>query len=402
MSPTRFAHSHRAEASRAAGEVLEATIAQGPGVPGVVAGLTDREGTFFLDARGHRDLESGAAMQTDQLFSIFSTTKAITGTAALQLYEQGRLDLDAPAKQYAPEIGEIQVLEGFSEDGQPQLRPPRRDITTRHLLLHTAGFGYDFFNENYKKLTSEHGYLSPLTGTRQSLNTPLLFDPGEEWEYGSNIDWAGQVIEAIAGTSLEEYFREHIFAPLGMDTTSFLLSTLDRDRLARMHHRLEDGTLSPSDYVLPEPEVHMGGHGLYSTVSDYLAFIRCWLNDGASDSGHQILAPETVRYAEQNHLGELKIKALPGVIPDLSNDAEFFPGQPKSWALTFMYNDEPASTGRPAGSLGWAGLANLFYWIDRKTGIGGFWATQVLPFADLGSVGGYLEYETAVYSSLTE
>jgi methyl acetate hydrolase len=104
--------------------------------------------------------------------------------------------------------------------------------------------------------------------------------------------------------------------------------------------------------------------------------------------------------AVQNGLkGDMKIKGLPGVIPSLSNPAEFFPGMPKSWALTFMLNDEDAPTGRPAGALAWAGLANLYYWIDRKNGIGGFWATQILPFVDTASVVGYLELETAAYGS---
>jgi methyl acetate hydrolase len=89
------------------------------------------------------------------------------------------------------------------------------------------------------------------------------------------------------------------------------------------------------------------------------------------------------------------------VIPTLSNYAEFFPGMPKSWALTFMINDEDAPTGRPAGSLAWAGLPNLYFWIDRKNGIGGYWATQFFPFADPTSVGGYLDFETAVYDGLS-
>ena len=143
----------------------------------------------------------------------------------------------------------------------------------------------------------------------------------------------------------------------------------------------------------------MGGHGLYSTSGDYCRFIRMWLNDGAGAHG-RVLKPETIAMAEQNGLGEKKVKKLPGVVASLSNDAEFFPGLSKSWALTFMVNDEDAPTGRPAGSLGWAGLANLFYWIDRKNGVGGFWATQILPFGDPVSFGGYIDFETAVYDSL--
>ena len=147
--------------------------------------------------------------------------------------------------------------------------------------------------------------------------------------------------------------------------------------------------------------VHMGGHGLYSTTTEYMKFIRMWLNDGAAPDGSQVLKPETVAMASENHLpGDMKITMLPGVIAALSNDAEFFPGMPKSWALSFMVNEEDAPTGRPAGSLAWAGLANLFFWIDRRNGVGGFWATQILPFADPASIGGYLDLETAVYDSL--
>ncbi|QNK81588.1 beta-lactamase family protein [Nakamurella sp. PAMC28650] len=339
-------------------------------------------------------------MTTDSVMAIFSTTKAVTGTTALQLVEEGKLDLDAPAKEYAPAIGEIQVLDGFDGAGNPVLRAPKSDITTKQLLLHTAGFGYDFFNEQYNRLATDHGQPSIVASTRRALMSPLLFDPGTEWEYGSNIDWAGQVVEGITGKSLGEVMQERIFRPLGMTDSAFPLNEETRSRLATMHQREADGSLTPTEFVLPDPEVHMGGHGLHSTVPDYLRFIRMWLNRGASDSGEQILHPDTVDMAVQNQLGDLKIKMLPGVIPSLSNDAEFFPGQPKSWASTFMVNDEEAPTGRPAGSIAWAGLANLFYWIDIRNGIGGFWGTQILPFVDGPSVGGYLEFETAAYRAL--
>ena len=381
--------------------ILAGVVDGSPTVPGVVAMATDRKGSLYEGAHGQRMLGGDAAMTTDSVFAIFSTTKAVTGTAALQLMEDGKLDLDAPAKSYVPEIGTLQVLDGFDGDGKPRLRAPKRDITTRMLLLHTAGFGYDIFNEHYNRLAQQHGQPSVTTSSKASLLTPLLFDPGERWEYGSNIDWAGQVVEAVAGKRLGEAMRERIFAPLGMDDTAFSMTPAMRARLARMHQRAPDGTLTAlPDFELPQaPEVHMGGHGLYSTVGDYCRFIRMWLNDGAGEGG-RVLKPETVRLAEQNGLGKLKIGAVPGVNPSLSNDAEFFPGLSKSWALTFMVNDEAAPTGRPAGALGWAGLANLYYWIDRRNGIGGFWATQVLPFADAASFGGYMAFETAVYDSI--
>ena len=387
--------------AKAADAVLDGVISGSPRVPGVVALATNREGNIYEGAAGVRSLGNGAAMTADTICAIFSTTKAIAGTACLQLVEDGRLDLDAPAKNYVPEIGDLQVLDGFDDNGDPMLRPPKRDVTTRMLLLHTAGFGYDFFNEKYNKLAEDHGQPSVVTASKAALMTPLLFDPGDEWEYGSNIDWAGQVVEGITGKRLGEVMSERILEPLGMDSTSFDLSGEMRSRMALIHSRADDGSLAPLDFELPpDPEVHMAGHGLYSTVEDYCKFIRMWLNDGMGPGGQRIVSRETVEMAAQNGLGEMKIKGLPGVIPFLSNYAEFFPGMPKSWALTFMINDEDAPTGRPAGALAWAGLANLYYWIDRQNGVGGFWATQIFPFADPTSVVGYLDFETAIYNNL--
>jgi methyl acetate hydrolase len=340
-------------------------------------------------------------MTTDTVFAIFSTTKAITGTAALQCVEEGKLDLDAPAKAYVPDIGKLQVLEGFDENGNPNMRAPKRDITTRMLMLHTAGLGYDFFNVNYFRLAQERGQPSVVTCSKASLMTPLLFDPGDKWEYGSNIDWCGQIVERIRGKRLGEVMNERIFAPLGMEDIAFSLTSSMRSRLAVIHQRESDGSLAPlPDMQLPaDPEVHMGGHGLYASIGEYMKFIRMWLNDGAGPNG-RVLRKDTVEGAVRNGLEAYQtVVVLPGVIPTLSNDAEFFPGLKKSWSYTFMVNDEDAPTGRPAGSIGWAGLANTFYWIDRKNGFGGYWATQILPFGDPVSFGGCLEFETAAYAT---
>ncbi|SED87662.1 methyl acetate hydrolase [Pseudomonas frederiksbergensis] len=382
--------------------LLDTVTAGQQRVPGVVAAITGRDGLLYEGASGQRTLGQTDAMTTDSVFAMFSTTKAITATAVLQLVEDGRLDLDAPARDYVPMIGELKVLDGFDTDGTPRLRAPKKHITTRMLLLHTAGLGYEFFNENYNRLVQEGRQPSIISGSLAALITPLLFEPGEQWEYGSNMDWAGLVVEAITGKRLGEVMRQRIFEPLGMTDTAFSMSASMIQRRAGMHQREEDGSLTAVEgSLLPEePEVHMGGHGLFSTVKDYCLFIRAWLNDGQGDHG-RILKPETIRFAEKNGLDNLKIKALPCVIPSISHTAEFFPGMPKSWALSFMINEQDAPTGRPAGSLAWAGLANLFYWIDRKNGIGGFWATQILPFIDPVSTNGYLDFETAAYRNLT-
>lgn len=381
--------------------VLRRVVSGDPRAPGVVAMVTDRDRDVYAGVAGERRL-GGAPMTLDTVFAIFSTTKAVTGTAALQCVEEGLLDLDAPARDYAPAIGGLQVLEGFDAEGKPLLRAPKSQITTRQLLLHTAGFGYDFFNENYRRLSADHGQPSVVTASRAAIETPLLFDPGEKWEYGSNIDWVGQVVEGIRGKRLGAVLRERVFDPLGMTDIGFTRTPDMTARTASVHARLPDGALKALDFALPDPpEIDMGGHGLYATVPEYMKFIRMWLNDGAGPQG-RVLKPETVAWAVKGGLEpHQKVVMLPGVIPTLSNDAEFFPGLAKNWSYTFMVNDAPAPTGRPAGAIAWAGLANLFYWIDRQNGFGGFWATQILPFADPVSVGGYLDFEAATYRALT-
>ncbi len=388
---------------KAADAVLDGVVTGDPRVPGVVAMTTDRERNTYEGARGERRL-GGAPMTLDTVFAIFSTTKAIAGTAVLQCVEEGLLDLDAPAREYAPEIGELQVLEGFDASGAPKLRPPKREITTRMLMLHTAGFGYDFFNEKYRTMAEKHGQPSVVTGTKAALRTPLLFDPGDKWEYGTNVDWAGQVLESIRGKRLGEVLKERVFAPLGISDMAFTRTDDMKARTATIHARGADGSLTPmDDFALPDnPEVDMAGHGLYATVGEYMKFIRMWLNDGMGPNG-RVLKAETVERAVRNGLQSHQVVGmLPGVIRSLSNDAEFFPGLKKGWAFTFMVNEETAPTGRPAGAIGWAGLANLFYWIDRENGLGGFWATQILPFGDPVSFTGYLDFESASYAALRE
>jgi methyl acetate hydrolase len=381
-----------------ADRVLHDAAERENGVPGVVAMATDRRENFYEGAAGKRELGKDQEMTTDTVFAIFSCTKAVTGVTVMQLVEEGKLSLDDPAKKFVPEIAEIQVLEGFDDTGEPRVRPPNSDITVNQLMLHTAGFGYDFFNEDVLKYGEVKDVPSVITSSMASLRSVLLFDPGERWEYGTNIDWVGKVVEEARGQRLDEVMRERIFEPLGMDDTGFEISSSMRPRLATIHQRGEDGELTPlPNLVLPqEPEQDMGGHALYGTVGDYMKFVRMILNDGDGAHG-RVLKPETVEQMSQNGLGEMKIKALPGVIPSLSNDAEFFPGMPKSWGYTFMINDEQAPTGRPPGELGWAGLTNLYYWIDRKNGLGGMWATQILPFADPVSFPAYMDFETAVY-----
>ena len=368
---------------------------------GVVAGATNADGDIYLGGFGERVAGSGDEMTPDTVGWIASMTKAVTGAAAMQLVEQGRLDLDAPASDVIPRLGEVGVLDGFDDDGSPRIRPARGAITLRHLLTHTSGFVYDIWNAPMVRYQEATGTPGIIECKDACLTTPLAFDPGERWDYGIGIDWVGKMVEAVSGQRLGEYLRDHLLGPLGMDDTAFRITDAMRARLAKIHMRGEDGSLAPQmDLEIPQdPEFEMGGGGLYGTVGDYLRFIRMILNRGRAN-GERLLAPETVDAMARNQMGDLRVCALETAIPPFSNDAEFFPGMPKTWGLTFMINMEEAPTGRSAGSLGWAGLANSFFWIDPVKGVGGAYLTQVLPFVDAKSFPLYLAFEQAVYENL--
>jgi methyl acetate hydrolase len=374
--------------------ILDETVAAG--VPGVVAMVRDREGVIFASAAGVRRLGTPARMTEDTVFALFSCTKALTVTAALRLVEQGRLDLDAPARLYLPEIGEIGVFDGFEPDGAPRLRAPKRDVTARMLMLHTAGFGYDFANPILRRLIDAGRLTSHRTATRAGFRQPLVNEPGEKWEYGLSIDWLGMVIEAITAERLDAILREFVLDPLEMRETAHVPTAAMRARLASMHQREADGTLTPIDAVLRDAhEVIPGGGGMFGTVGDYMRFLGVWLADGGG-----VLKPETIAWAARDGLGGLKVRRLPALAPKVSRPVDFFPGLPKSWAYSFLVNDAPTPTGRAAGSLAWGGLGNLYYWIDRTSGVAGFWATQLFPFMDEVSLGEALRFETAVYEEM--
>ena len=366
-------------------------------VPGVVALAATDKGTLYEGAFGRRKLPDGPAMTLDTVFWIASMTKAVTSTAAMQLVEQGKLQLDRPISDILPELRAPQVLEGFDASGAPRLRPARRPITLRHLLTHTAGFSYDVWNADIGRYMKQAGVPGVITVRNDALKTPLVFDPGERWEYGINIDWAGKAVEKVSGESLEAYFREHIFAPLGMADTAFRISPSMRERLVSMHARQADGSFRPTEFEIPqEPEFFMGGGGLYSTGPDYLRFCRVFLHEGRLD-GAQILKPETVAMMSRNQMGDIKVGLLKTVQPESSNDAEFFPGTVKRWSTAFMINEEEAPTGRGAGSLAWAGLGNTYFWIDPRRRVTGVILTQLLPFADATVLDLFGQFERGVY-----
>jgi CubicO group peptidase (beta-lactamase class C family) len=382
-------------------DALLCTAVSAGDVPGVVAAVTTPSSTVYEAAFGVRTLGQTSAMDLDTVMWIASMTKPVTGSPAMQLVEQGKIGLDDPAAKIIPELGTVKVLDGWDANGQPRLREPKTAITLRHLLTHTAGFTYDMWNPDNGRYLKVMNVPRAGTGKKAGLRIPLMFDPGQRWEYGINLDWAGQMVEAVSGMRLSQYIKQNITDPLGMASTAFKITPEMRARLAKVHQRGEDGAkLTVTAFEVPqEPEFEAGGGGLYSTASDYQRFMRMILNGGRGN-GNQILKPETVALMSRNAMGSLRVRMLPTQNLVLTRDAEFFPGIPKTWGLSFMINEETAPTGRSAGSLAWAGLANTYFWIDPKKNIAALIMMQVLPFVDARSLALFTAYEKAVYDSL--
>jgi CubicO group peptidase (beta-lactamase class C family) len=366
-------------------KTLEKAVGSGA-VPGVAAAAATDKGVIF---------EGGAGgLRPDSVIWIASMTKAVTAAAAMQLVERRKLSLDAPASDVVPELGGKGVLEGFDKDGKAITRKPKQSVTLRHLLTHTSGLGYDTWNADVMKYRQATGI--PAVGSCQNaaLTTPLLAEPGERWEYGISIDWAGKMVEAASGQRLDRYMTENIFNRLGMSDSGFAIGPAQRMRKAKMHTRSATG-FTVMDHEIPQtPEFHMGGGGLYSTVSDYLKFTQALLIGGGP-----ILKPETVKTMAQNHMAEgVLCRPLKSQLPHMSTDLGFVDGM--KWGLSFMINPSAFPGRRSAGSLTWGGLANSHYWIDPARKVTGVWATQLLPFYDARAIEAFENFERAVYASL--
>jgi CubicO group peptidase (beta-lactamase class C family) len=378
-------------------QALAAAVGQSR-IPGVVAAAATRDGVIFEAARSAASFEP---MAIDAVFRIASMTKAITAVAAMQLVEQGALTLDAPARHILPALGEVQVLAGFDSDG-PVLRPPRSEITLRHLMTHTAGFAYETWNAKLARYVREKG-LPPMRSAKlKALSVPLANEPGERWEYGVNIEMVGRMIEAVSGSDLESHLQTHVLKPLDMRDTSYIARAEWEGRLAAPHARQADGTLEataspPIDEA--KREFFPGGGGLFSTARDYLRLLRALLNRGELD-GVRILKSATVAKMGENHMGALNVLPLPTEMPQLSNPVDLMPGITKKWGLSFLINNDAVPGGRAAGSLAWAGLMNTYFWLDPATGIAGVFMTQILPFADRCVLDAFSAFERAVYEAV--
>jgi methyl acetate hydrolase len=377
--------------------LLERAVESGT-MPGVVAVVGDRDGVLYEGAFGRLSVDSDAGVRPDTMFWLASMTKAPVSVAALQMIERGELELEQPVSDILPAFGALQVLDGFDGD-TPRLRAPARQATIRQLLTHTAGAGYWFANPDLLRYHQVTGVPDPGTCELAALHdVPLIADPGTRWEYGTNTDWLGQVVEAVSGTDLATACAERVFAPLGMHDATFTPSPEQASRAMAVHSRTPDGGLVATAFGMPaEPEFFSAGAGSSGTGRDYMRFLRALLRDGELD-GERVLAPDTVQLAFTDHLRGASLPgAMPSAIPELSNEVPAFPFS-QGWGLGFRLVLEDLPQMRRAGTGDWAGLANCYYWIDRATGVAGVILTQVLPFFDARVVETALGFEQAVYA----
>jgi len=378
---------------------LRAAVENGA-VAGVVAAGATPKGVVYEGAFGQANVEAGTPMAADTVFWLLSMTKPITATACMQLVEQGRLHLDQNAGEILPQLASPKVLEGFDADGKPRLRPARRPLTVRHLLTHTSGYTYANWSEALTRYERATGLPDIATLRNDAFNAPLEFDPGERWEYGIGMDWIGKLIEQVTDQSLEVYFREKIFQPLGMKDSGFLIGSEQKRRVAALFNRQPDGSLVAAPFEMPQrPEFFMGGGGAFSTPQDYLRLLRALVNAGSLD-GVRILRPETLARMRTNQIGDLDVHEMRTAAPAWSNSFDQFPGQRHKWGFSFDINEQPGPHGRAAGSMSWAGLLNCYFWIDPVKDVTGALFTQIRPFYDDRVVSLYGAFESGLYRGL--
>lgn len=358
-------------------------------IPAVSAMAGTGSAITYSGAFGTRDSVSGVPITPESIFAIASMTKAVTSVAAMQLVEQDKLRLDEPASKHLPELGRLQVLNGFDSSGKSILRPSAKPVTLRQLLTHTSGFAYDIWHEGMFKFTSSGGDATHV----------LAFEPGTNWQYGPSTLWAGRIVEAVSGMDLEKYLQQNVLVPLGMKDTTFIFPKEKYERLVGRYQREADGSLTPVPRKVPvTPTAYRGDGGLFSTAPDYLKFTQMILKRGLGPGGERILQPKTVALMSANGTGQMAAGRLKSSRPTVSNDVDFHPGHDDRYTLGFLMNPEAVPGARSAGSLAWAGLYNTYYWIDPHRNVCGVIMMQLLPFADKGAVGLLNDFQHAVYS----
>lgn len=361
---------------------LDSYVEQGR-VPGAVLQVTHDGETAYHRATGLRDMDAGAPMRPDTIFRIASMSKAVISAAVMVLQEQGALVIGQPVADLLPEFAATTVAVP-REGGRYEVVDAERPITIRDLLTHTAGIGYGYgpAAEQWQAAGLQHWYFGhreePIRETvRRIAAMPMDAQPGEAFVYGYNTDILGAVVEAASAQPLDAFLQEEIFAPLGMQDTSFYLPPAKADRLAVVYSRTEDGELVVADadtpfhgqghYVEGPRTSFSGGAGLLSTTADYTRFLE------AMRRGGPVLGRKSVESMTVNH--------LPAHLASLQPGAGF--------GLGFAVVSDLGAWGQPGsvGEFSWGGAYHTRYWVDPVEKLTVVYMTQVLPAPGLDDFG---------------
>jgi CubicO group peptidase (beta-lactamase class C family) len=342
----------------------------------------DRE--VYFGAFGLADRENNKPMTRDTVVQIFSMTKPVTGVALMKLYERGKFQLDDPLEMHAPEFANLKVYAGLDDAGQPKYEAPKRKVTVRDVLRHTAGFasgaGDPAVGAIYKQI-DPRAITNTLPQFAQKLGqVPLAYQPGTKWLYSDAVDVQAYLVEKISGVPFDRFLELHIFRPLGMKSTRYTILPTDADRpqLAALYSRKDDGSFTR----VPDEQAYMfngqawplkpGGFGLVSTIDDYMKFARMLLGGGKLGRA-RILKPETVAL--------MATDAMPKEVTDVS----WLPSKGQvGFGIDFAVRIAPPKDASEAsGTVGeffWDGAASTLFWVDPKNGIAAVLFTQMVPF----------------------
>lgn len=364
-------------------------------LPGIVAIVARHGKVAYVGSVGSATMP---APRSDAVFRIFSMTKPITSTAAMQLIEQGRLRLDDPVSKYIPSFAAAKVFAGGSA-AQPQLRELDRPITVGDLLTHTSGLTYGLFgNTPVDSIYQRAGFFGPGWNTSTLADSlahlPLLFSPGAKWTYSFSTDVVGRVIEVVSGMTLDRYLDSALFRPLRMTMTGFRATPAMLTHVIPVYTRGSDGKLQAvtplltPDYTTPG-ELLSGGGGLLSTPGDYLRFAQMLLNRGQLD-GRRVLKPETVDLMLQNH--------VPASLLPLTIDPNWPPGRSGFGYGGAVRIDDDTAVAGSQGTFRWAGYGSTFFWIDPKQDLIAMVWTQYMPVME--NWGLDTQFQRLVYAAL--
>ena len=378
---------------------LEGYVQSGK-LPGVSALVYQDGREAYFGAFGQADREAGRPMARDTLVQVFSMTKPVTGVALMQLWEQGRFQLDDPVAKYLPEFAGIRVYAGTDVHGQPLLEAPRRAPTIRDLMRHSAGLvegngAAGPVGELYRKADPENLDHTLAEEVRRIASVPLLYQPGTRWVYSPAVDVQARLVEVLSGQPFDAYLQQHVFDPLRMRDTRYTLRDADRPRMAALYMRSDDGLMTRAADAEAlklngrKRALTPGSWGLVSSLDDYMRFSRMLLEGGELD-GARILQPATIRLMASD--------ALPASIG--TTERSWLPSKGQvGFGIDFAVRTaSPASAREASGEVGeffWDGAANTLFWVDPVNRIAAVLFAQWLP---PGSMPLHKAFRDAVYA----